>query len=145
MTARPTYRRQRWVVEPAYQWRITRMLVIALLLVVVCTLLLIYAALWTTLGELELWPSAVFIAAFKAVAWLVIVELVAIIPLVIGVGIVITHRVVGPFGRITAVLEQIGQGRFDARLRLREGDVLADVADAINRMAAALQQRQPRG
>lgn len=140
MAARPI-RRQRWLVEPTYQWHITRMLVIALLSVVVLTLALISVAMWSTLGELEMWPSAVFIAAFKAVGWLVVVELVALVPLVIIAGIVMTHRVVGPLGRITATLERIGKGHFDARITLREGDVLVHLAGAINRMAETLQQR----
>ena len=144
MPDKPPFRRRQWVVEPAYQWRITRMLVVTLLAVVVCTLLLIYLALWSTLGELELWPSAVFIAAFKAVAWLVIVELAAMVPLVVVAGIVLTHRVVGPLARITAALDRLGQGQFATRLRLREGDVLFDLSTTINRMAEALQQRRDR-
>jgi methyl-accepting chemotaxis protein len=144
MSGAPKFPRRQWIVEPTYQWRITRLLVVSLLAVVICTLVLIYLALWATLGELELWPTAVFIASFKAVAWLVIVELVALVPLVVIAGILFTHRIVGPVGRISAALERIGKGEFGTRLKLRDGDVLEDVAASINRMAEALQKGRGR-
>ncbi len=137
------YRRTRWLVEPKYQWRVTRLLVITLLLVAVVTLLLIYYALWSTLGELEVWPSAVFMATFRAVAWMVLVELILATPLAIAAGIYLTHKVVGPMARIKTALEHLGQGNWDIRLKLREGDVLIDLADSINRLAASLKQTRP--
>ncbi len=135
-------RRQQWIVEPAYQWTVTRMLLIALLGIVVATLGLVAFALSSTIGELELWPSAVFLAVFHAVAWMVVVELVVIIPVVIGAGIYMTHRVVGPVGRMKSALEQIGEGRCDVRLKLRDGDVLVELADAINQLAVTMRDRQ---
>jgi nitrate/nitrite-specific signal transduction histidine kinase len=81
------------------------------------------------------------VTAFKAVAWLVLVELVLLVLLVIAAGIVLTHRVVGPLGRIGLTLDRIGQGRFDTRLKLRKGDVLEGLAESINAMAQALHKR----
>jgi len=135
-------RRQRWLVEPEYQWKVTRMLVAALLLVIIATLLLIYYALWSTLGDLDLGPSAVFVAVFRAVAWMVVSELVLIVPIVVVMSLAMTHKVVGPLGRMNAALDQIGQGQLDIRLKLRDGDVLVDLAESINRLAVTLKQQR---
>lgn len=133
--------RRRYLVDPSYQWRVTRLLVIIMLVVVLVTLTLICGALWSTIGDLRLGPSALFIAVFRAVAWLVVVELIVLVPLIILLGIRLTHRVVGPMARIKAALEQLGEGRYDLHLTLRDGDVLADLAKSITRLAARLRDR----
>lgn len=136
----PAYKRQQWLVEPTYQWRVTRLLLVALLAIVIVTLLLIYYAMWSTLGDLEIWPTRLTASLFKAVSWMVIVELTLIVPLVVIAGIVLTHRVVGPVARIKNALDQIGQGNYNVRLKLRDHDVLTEVADAVNRLAVKLRE-----
>ena len=138
---KPSFRRQRWVVEPEYQWKMTRMLVIALLLVVVATLLMMFYALTSTIGDVELWPGAVFMAVFKAVAWMIIVEMVVLIPIVIAIGLIVTHRVVGPLSRMKTALDRIGQGQYDVHLKLRGGDVLIELAASIEQLAKTLRDR----
>lgn len=136
-----SYQRRRWLVAPAYQLRVVGMLVGFLCAVVVVTLGLVYLALWSTLQTLELWHETVFVAVFKSVAWTITLELLVAIPAIMVMGVLMTHRVVGPLGRITAALDRISQGQYDVRLVLRKGDVLSELANAINRTAAALQRR----
>ena len=139
---RPSYRRHRWIVEPAYQWKMTSAIVCFLLVVVLANLALIYYALWSTLQALELNHEAVFIAVFRTVAWTVTSGLMMMIPLVILAGLLMTHKIVGPLDRLKSALDQLGQGNHHLQLKLRKGDVLAELADAINRLAASLRQRR---
>ena len=53
----------------------------------------------------------------------------------VALGLWVTHKVVGPIDRIQAGLDQIGQGTYVIPLKLRKGDVLADLCESINRMA----------
>lgn len=140
---RQPYRRKHWVVAPRYQWKVTGIMATCLTLIVLATLCLVYFALWSTLHDLELGQEAVFVTLFLAVAWMVTAELMIMIPLVIVVGILLTHKFVGPIGRIKAALDRMAQGHFDLRLTLRRGDVLTEMAESINRLAASLKGRQP--
>ncbi|MBI3323890.1 MAG: hypothetical protein HYZ92_01240 [Candidatus Omnitrophica bacterium] len=139
---RPSYRRRRWIVEPAYQWTMTSAIVGFLLLVVLANLVLIYYALWSTLHALELNQEAVFVAVFRSVAWTVTSGLMIMVPLVILGGLLLTHKVVGPLERLRYALDQLGTGQHNLQLKLRRGDVLAGLADSINRLAATLRQRR---
>ncbi len=56
-------------------------------------------------------------------------------------GLFFSNSIVGPIPRLRAALQQIGRGDFSARLRFRPGDALEDVADDVNRLAAALDAR----
>ena len=50
----------------------------------------------------------------------------------------------GPIKRMIGTLDAIATGNFSQRLVLRQGDVLEDVAQSINRMADQLQKRYSR-
>jgi nitrate/nitrite-specific signal transduction histidine kinase len=95
--------------------------------------------LWNLRPNLEGQPG--LLASLIGVAMALIVELAICIPMVYSLGIRQSHRVVGPLRRIMRTLEAIGSGDFSKRLGLRPGDVLEDLARAINRMAENLQKR----
>lgn len=143
MRADPPYRRQRLIVNPGYQIKVTGVLALFFILFVLLALGLVHYALWSTLRALELDQEALFVSIFNAVAWMVTVELVIAIPILILLGLFLTHKVVGPVGRIKAALAQLGQGNFDVVLKLRRGDVLSDLADSINRVATSLKHKRP--
>ena len=103
-------------------------------------LAIVYYALWSTFRDLELWREEIFLAVFKVVAWTIAVELLVALPVFAVVGILITHRVVGPLGRLVDALDRLGRGDCNVHVKLRRGDVLVDVADAINRLAAILRR-----
>jgi len=139
---RPSYRRRRWIVEPAYQWTMTSVIVGFLLLVVLANMVLIYYALWSTMQALELNQEAVFVAVFRTVAWTVTSGLMIMIPLVILGGLLLTHKVFGPLDRIRTALDAIGRGDYQLKLKLRKGDVLSELADSVNQLAVTLQRRR---
>lgn len=53
-----------------------------------------------------------------------------------------SHRVAGPVVNFKRNLEMLAQGNFSARVRLREGDELRDLAEAFNAAAERLQERE---
>jgi hypothetical protein len=54
----------------------------------------------------------------------------------------ITHSVAGPAMVIERALDAIREGRFDSRLKLRNGDALKSLAEAAQRLSDHLQQQQ---
>lgn len=53
-----------------------------------------------------------------------------------------SHTVAGPSYRLVVSLDRIARGERDFRVRLREGDHLGEVAEAMNRMLEALEAKE---
>jgi len=70
--------------------------------------------------------------------------LVGSVVFVLGVfllGVLEGHRTAGAARKLGRSAEQLGQGRFDARVTLRRGDSLLDLAARFNEMAGELRRR----
>lgn len=63
---------------------------------------------------------------------------VVVLPLTMVVGVLATHRYAGPIFAFRQFLEAIVRGERPGDLRLRKGDELLDVCDALNRATAPL-------
>lgn len=59
-------------------------------------------------------------------------------------GVVITHRIVGPVHKIKRLLWDVGNGRLHFTEKLRRGDELTDLFDAFTSMVASLRSAQSR-
>jgi nitrogen fixation/metabolism regulation signal transduction histidine kinase len=59
-----------------------------------------------------------------------------------AMGILITHRVVGPVHKLKRLLRQVGTGRLVVRERLRHGDELGDLFDTFLQMTYSLKALQ---
>ena len=135
-------KRRQWVTDPVYQWKVTYLIVSLLLFFMALALAMVSHAVWFTLRALDAWEPAFFFAVFGRVAWMISIETLIAIPLVVAFGIFVTHKVVGPIGRMKATLDDMGAGNFTMRLKLRKGDALMDLSDAINKLSASLQRRR---
>ena len=141
MKARPYHRRQ-WIVNRKLQFRFIRAIVLFLFLVLLATFAAIYAALWSTLYTFELLQDPVTVSIFTVAGWLLALELLLLTPIMIWIGIRLTHKVAGPLVRIRAALAQLTAGHADLHLTLRKGDELLELAEDINRLAASLRARK---
>lgn len=70
--------------------------------------------------------------------WLALVVLVFVVASVL-VSVVFTHRMVGPTYAFRRQLSELTAGNYAARVHLRRDDAFVEVADDLNRLAAALQ------
>ncbi len=140
---RGTYKRRRLIVNPVFQYRFVGVMLLVLLLLTAGALASVYLALWVTLRTFDVAQEPLAVAQLSTVGLLVTVQLLVLAPAVIWIGIRLTHKVVGPLARINAALQQMARGDFNVRLKLRKGDSLIEVADAINALAEALRSRGP--
>lgn len=76
--------------------------------------------------------------------WLALVVLVFVAASVL-ISIVFTHRLVGPTYAFRRQLAELTAGNYAARVHLRKDDAFVEVADDLNRLAAALQAAQRAG
>jgi methyl-accepting chemotaxis protein len=58
-----------------------------------------------------------------------------------GASIFFTHRLVGPTIAFRRHVERLIEGDFKSRIRLRNGDAFADVADVLNRLAEKMEEQ----
>ena len=135
------YRRRRLLVNRSLQFPFVNAMVLALCVMAAACLAAVFLAVRITLSTYELSNDTLVVAFFNTIFWLVMVEVAVIIPFVVWFGIWLTHKVAGPLVRIHAVLAQMSRGDYDVRVKLRKGDMLASLADAINRLASERQSR----
>ena len=135
------YQRRHWVVNPSFQYRFIGIMLLVLLLMTVGALASVYFALWTTLRTFELAREPLAVAQLTTVGLMVTLELLLLAPVVVWIGVRLTHKVAGPLVRITAALQQMARGDFHISLKLRKGDSLVELAEAINSLSETLRSR----
>ena len=140
---RPAYRRRKFIVNPPFQYRFVGAMLGFVFVLMLAILAGIYFALWGTLYTFELLHDPVTVSLFTMAGLAVALELLLLAPFVIWIGILMTHKVAGPLVRIYGALSQMAEGDFDVHLTLRKGDALIELADGINRLAAALRRKSP--
>lgn len=67
---------------------------------------------------------------------------IALVLLLLGMGVVITHRIVGPVHKMKRLLRRVSTGRLAIEERLRRGDELEDLFDTFLQMTYSLRAIQ---
>ena len=140
--SRHQHLRRHWLVNPPLQYQFVGVMLLVLLLLTVGALGSVYLALWLTLHTFDFGRDPIAVAQLSTVGLMVTLELLLLAPVVVWIGIRLTHRVAGPLIRINAAVQQMARGDFQIQLKLREGDSLVDLADAINLLASSLRSRR---
>ena len=133
------------------QWRILvnrtlQLPVIGVLLLLLCIMSLgalasVYLTLWSVMRAFEITSSLANAALLTTVGLSVTLQLVFLVPFVILVGLLLTHKVAGPLVRIKGAIDQMVRGEFNVHLKLRKDDFLGELADSVDRLAATLRSR----
>jgi hypothetical protein len=66
-----------------------------------------------------------------------------LVPLTLAVGVVSTHKIVGPLYRFRVYLTQLAAGERPAPCRIRQDDELQDLCELLNRATAPLREAGP--
>ncbi len=135
------YHRRQWIVNSSFQYRFVGIMLLMLLLLTLGALGSLYLAIWITLRMLGIANEPLAVAQLTTAALVMTCELLVIVPVVVWIGIRLTHKVAGPLVRINAALQQMATGDFNIHIKLRKGDSLVELADAINVLAEALRSR----
>ena len=133
-------KRTQYLVDPSYQLRFATRLFAIILGVAILSWFLAVWVLQLNLYQPTTGSQTTVLVASIAVTTTLGVQLLLAIPIVFYLGVRQTHHVVGPIERMKRALKAIEEGDFSQRIKLRKGDALPDLADAINRMAESLQR-----
>lgn len=77
----------------------------------------------------------------KKIALYLCVLIFLVISVLFFVGVMITHRIVGPALVLKRKMQELSDGDYSARVFLRKGDELKDLADTFNSMAESLENK----
>ncbi len=77
----------------------------------------------------------------KKIALYLGILIVLVVCVLFFMGIMITHKIVGPVLVLKRKMQELQNGNYDARVYLRKGDELKDLADTFNTMAQTLQEK----
>ena len=75
----------------------------------------------------------------------VMLTMAFLVPFMMGVGLVLTHRIAGPIYRFEQYLADVAAGKHKGACKIRQGDELQDLCDAINDAVSALESRNSDG
>lgn len=76
--------------------------------------------------------------------WVLVVTTVSIALLVIAAAYFLSHRIVTPLRSLTASTSEVARGNLSARIAIRTGDEIEELANAFNRMTEELESSRER-
>ncbi len=137
-------RRKKYFVDRTLQLKFSRFTVVLALISALTTGLTIFYTTFFLLGGklADVYPQGRLEVIFKSVYAGFFIAMLIILPVIIYVSIMFSHRIAGPLPKMYQALESIGKGNFDIRLTLRKNDHLRILADVINEMASNLKVRE---
>ncbi len=104
-----------------------------------------YAIYYTTMismGEklANVYPQGQLVDIVNSVNLKILVSMLIVSPLILALGIFLSHKIAGPVYRIEKTIGKMAQGDFSDRITLRKGDEMKSLADSINKLADSLER-----
>lgn len=135
------YKRSRKVVQPGFQLRLvgtfTGIGVLALLL----QFLIVGFRLSRAVSEVEVGGGHIADEIPSVMIDTLVFSLGMLVPLLFGLGILLTFRVAGPAFRMESYLRALARGEVQGPCSIRKGDHLQSLCDAVNEAVESLQGR----
>ena len=134
------YKRTRLFILKRFQIRYISLIFIFMFATAILTGYTVYVTTWIMFGEklAAVYPQGLLMDIVRKVNAALFLRLVFLSPLVILIGLVLSHRIAGPIFSIKRFLKKVANGTYDETLKLRKNDELQDVAESLNRLVAKL-------
>jgi len=139
MSNRPIFRRT-YLIKRALQIRYIGIIFALALLASIVTGYTVFATGWTLLGEklANVYPQGRLLSVFRVTNLTLIRNLLFVSPFIFILALLLSHRIAGPLYRVEKAIHEISKGVLPAKIKLRKGDDLVDLADAINVLIESL-------
>ena len=125
---RPRWRRQKYLVNSAFQWKYTLTITISVFLIAMLMAIVMFGFLHEQARERVLFGgTAVASGNAPAIGLFSLGLSLVTLAALTGFGIVMTHRVSGPLFILERHLKEVAQGRFPTRRPLRKKDEFKDL------------------
>ncbi len=140
---KPFILRRRYFIAPEFQIRYIRVILIIMFGVGALAAYTVYYQAMVVMGSklANVYPQGRLVAIVKSVNIQILLSLLLLTPLVVLIGIMLSHRIAGPIYRMERFLEGIANGDITRFITLRKRDELKSLADGINTVVKSLRGR----
>lgn len=134
------YKRRIYLVKRAYQLKFTGIILLFIFLTVFLTGAIAYVTVFPYLSKklANVYPQSRLILILADANLRLLYSLLVLTPLAIWIGTLLSHKVAGPWHRLENILLDMAEGNIGEEIKLRKGDELRDLADALNKVTARL-------
>lgn len=131
---KPKFKRTNYLVSTKFQLRYVGIILSLMLVTAIVCSYVVYYTVMILMGEKlsSVYPQGRLIAVINMVNIRMMLSLLFIMPVVVMIGIYLSHKIAGPIYRIEKFLGDMAEGNFSSRITLRKGDEFTSVADKIN-------------
>ena len=129
------YKRRKKLIKPALQLKVIGVFLGTASIAVLVQTILMSRAL-STVPELSDAEHSVLLTALPRILTTnLVISLAVLVPLILLIGITVTHRIVGPVYRFECYLGELARGEAKGPCRIRKNDELHDLCAAINEVS----------
>ena len=138
--ARPRFRRKKYLILTRFQLKYAGLILILMFLTAALCAYVVYYTTIMLMGEklANVYPQGQLVNIVKTVNFRLLASMVLVSPLVVLLGIFLSHKIAGPIYRMEKFLNGMIAGDFTSRLTLRKGDELTGLADNMNQLSDTL-------
>lgn len=136
-------KRRQYLIKTRFQLKYVGLILLFMFAVAWVAGYTVYYTGWLLMGEklANVYPQGRLVAIMRTINVTLILRLILIAPLVALLAVFLSHKVAGPLYRIERFLRLVAAGDLSTKLRLRKGDELQDLAEALNEMTDDLKNR----
>jgi len=132
-------RRRRYLVSRLQIKYAGLILGVAFCVAIMCSYVVYYSSMLIMGDKLaRVYPQGMLVGIVNTVNTRILLSLLLVSPLIILIGILVSHRIAGPVYRIQRSLGTIAAGDLSLSIRLRKGDEMKDLADGVNSLIEQL-------
>ena len=132
--SKPKFKRTKYLVSTKFQLRYVGIILSLMVVTAIVCSYVVYYTVMILMGEKlsSVYPQGRLIAIINMVNIRMMLSLLFIAPVVVVIGIYLSHKIAGPIYRIEQFLGAMVSGNFSSRITLRKGDEFMSVANKIN-------------
>ena len=140
MPPKPKFKRKHYFIAPAFQLRYIRTVLLIVFGVGVLSAYTVYYQSMILFGEklANVYPQGRLVSIVKSINMQILLSLLLITPLMVLIGMFLSHRIAGPIYRMEKFLTGVSQGDLTTHLTLRPKDELKPLAEGINTVVDSL-------
>lgn len=131
--------RKKYLIKRAFQLKYTGIILLFIYLTAIISSIVVYLTIFPFLSEklADVYPQARLAAVLRNANLKLYLSATLLLPIAAWFGIILSHRIAGPWYRLENILRDIAEGNL-SEVRLRRTDELHSLADAINKVSRSL-------
>ncbi len=135
-----SHKRKKYIIKKTFQLKYIGTILLLILMTILLSGALVYYAVFPYLADklANVYPQSRLVTMLANANLRLLYSFWVLIPLAIWMGIMLSHRIAGPWYRLESMLLDIAKGNVGAPVKLRKGDELRSLAEAFNKAIARL-------